>query len=260
MPANWTTMLKRRYIHCTDSLDKVIGILKHGLIVRPCPRKVVLDALTDRNEFQNREPQYFGMACLHGFKVLPNSKYWKKYGPYGIELHPSFVENAGFRRVIYLDKDSRQFSRIKSDFDDALRQLDQKVYAKHPNDSFRHMAYTNKRVAALLGARKWADFLTEFEYMEPRHNRFEMEWRYARPEPYYDDRPFSVIRNAVNDDANFARYTIPLKIKRADVLRVHVPFADKDALHLALPEYQGIEINHTLNNILGLSPAFWCQS
>jgi hypothetical protein len=242
-------MLQLRFVHFTKTLDAVVSILKHGLVMNPCSR-TVLRYFPEREEFKDREPQQFGMVCVHGFRILPSVQYWKKYGSYGIELHPTFVETTGFRRVNYVNQRSREFRQLKSRFDEAILQADQKVYAKHPEDTSRQMAYTNKNVAAILGATKWARFLSEFEYMEPHPNKFENEWRYVRPEPLYSNRTLGDVIAAVNDEESFAKYTYPLRFKPQNVLRLHTGAGTPEELRRRLPEeYRKVEINSTIGKV-----------
>lgn len=236
-----------RFIHCTNSLNALIGILNHGFILNPCQRKT-LGYFSNREEFIEREPQYFGMACVHGFKVLPNHRYWSKYGPFGIEMSPKWVIESGFHRVNYINPEGIKFHLLKKHFDAALSELDALVYAEHPDDAFRQMAYTNKNVAGVLSAMKWVEFLTAFEYMEPYENSFEREWRFVRKEPLYNDDSIQVMVDNLNNDCGWSRHIYPFKFECADVVRIHSEENIVEELRKILPsDYSGIEIDTTLN-------------
>lgn len=239
-------MFKRRFIHCTGSLKAVLGILKNGFVIHPCDRKV-LNFITNRPEFSRSEPQEFGMVCLHSFKVFPNFLFWRKYGPFGIEMKPSFVDQTGFRQVEYVSSVGTRINALRSRFEDAINDLDACVYKEHPEDGFRKMAYTNKFIAQLVGANKWSEFLSEFEYMEPVENRFEQEWRYSRQEPfYYDERSKKDVIDAVNDSQSWAKYSFALHFSKDDVKSLYAPFDYIVALRSQIPdEFKDIAIKRS---------------
>jgi len=239
-----------RFIHYTSSLEGLLGIVRHGFIINPCQRKTLYQ-FTDRNEFIAREPQYFGMVCLHGFKVIPSLRYWEKYGPFGIEMSPDWVVEKGFRKVRYIKSQGRSRDRIKAFFDEAIEELDDIVNSQHPEDGFRQRAYTNKAVAELLGARKWADFLTHFEIMEPYENSYECEWRFSRPEPLYNDDPVSQVVDNLNNDRGWSRHIYPLKFSGSDVLKVHVDRDCVEELESRLSDvHPDLKVSTALNKVL----------
>lgn len=179
---------------------------------------------------------------------MPNYKYWNKYGPFGIEMNPKWVVNNDFRKVIYTKQKGIKFSIFKRNFESALSELDRVVYAEYPDDASRHMAYTNKNVAGDLGARKWVEFLTIFEYMEPHKNSFEREWRFVRKEPLYNNDSIPIIVDNLNNDRGWSKHIYPLKFESSDAVRIHAEKHSKAYIRKRLPaEYSGIEINTTLN-------------
>jgi len=237
-----------RFIHYTSNIDSIIGILKNGFIINPCERKT-LGYFTNRDEFKDREPQYFGMVCLHGFKFAPSFKYWRKYGPYGIEMDPKWVKLNNFRKVLYTKNKGLLYRHLKRFCDSALLDLDSKIHAKFPDDAFRHMSYTNKNVALVLGAKTWADFLTVFEYMEPNYNRYEREWRYVREDPFYYSESIGDIISSIKRDLGWSRLVYPLKFECNDVVRLYAFDKDKGVMREKLPqEYSGLKISCALNN------------
>lgn len=239
-----------RFIHYTSSLEGLLGILKHGFIINPCQRKT-LSQFTDRSEFSVREPQYFGMVCLHGFKVVPSLRYWDKYGPFGIEMSPEWVAENGFRRVHYVKKNGRNHRRIKAFFDEAIEELDEIVNSQYPEDGFRQMAYTNKAVAGLLGASKWVNFLNFYETMEPYENSYEREWRFSRPDPLYNDDPIPQVVDNLNNDRGWSRHIYPLKFSVSDVLKIHVGRNCIKELKCKLGDVNpDVKVASALNNLL----------
>jgi hypothetical protein len=239
-----------RFIHYTSSLEGLLGILKHGFIINPCRRKT-LELFTDRSEFIRREPQYFGMVCLHGFKVKPSFRYWEKYGPFGIEMSPCWVAEQGFQKVRYIKKHGKELDGIKVFFDEAIEELDDIVNSQYPEDEFRQMAYTNKIIAGVLGARKWTEFLTNFENMEPYENSYECEWRFSRPDPLYnDDRIPSVVDN-LNNDRGWSKHIYPLKFSGSDVLKIHVNGDCAENLKSQLSDVQSnLKVSTALDKLL----------
>jgi hypothetical protein len=236
-----------RFVHCTNSLDAVIGIMNHGFIVNPCQRKT-LGYFTNRDEFVVREPQYFGMTCLHGFKYLPNYKYWGQYGPFGLEMNPKWVVENGFHNVNYIKPCGLKFRRLKIKFDYALAELDAVIDSEFPDDAFRQMAYTNKNIAGVLGAKKWVEFLAEFEYMEKYKNSFEQEWRYVRKEPLYNCDSIPVIIDNLNNNRGWSKHIHTFKFSPKDLVRIHMEEADKERFREVLPSgYSGIEVQTTIN-------------
>ncbi|ALQ54595.1 hypothetical protein PI2015_1287 [Pseudoalteromonas issachenkonii] len=218
--------------------------------MNPCQRKT-LDLFTDRCEFISREPQYFGMVCLHGFNVKPSLRYWEKYGPFGIEMSPDWVIEKRFQKVRYIERHGRERDRIKAFFDEAIEELDGIVNSQYPEDGFRQMAYTNKIVAGLLGARKWAKFLTLFESMEPYENSYEREWRFSRPDPLYNNDPIPKVVDNLNNDRGWSRHIYPLKFSDSDVLKVHVSRDCVKELQEMLNDMQSdLKISTALNKLL----------
>ncbi len=224
----------------------MLGIVKNGLLIYPNERRI-LKFLTSRLEFDEREPQSFGMVSLHGFTRFPNPKAMKKFGSFGIEFERSFIKRIGFFPVEYVAPNEKWIGELRNEVQSALDELDQRVNAKYPEDSFFKMAYTNMTVSRILGGRKWENFLARFEFMEPKEHQFEQEWRYARAEPlYYDGRSKAELIAAISDVDSFARHTFALKTRRDDILRFYAPAGCGSSLRALLPdEYKTIEIVDT---------------
>ena len=239
-----------RFIHYTSSLEGLLGILEHGFIINPCQRKT-LSQFTDRSEFNAREPQSFGMVCLHGFKVIPHVKYWDKYGPFGIEMSPMWVMENGFRRVHYIKRHGRKSDKNQVVFDEALKELDDIVNSKHPEDEFRQMAYTDKVVARFLGAQKWADFLTFFEITEPYENAYECEWRFSRSDGFCILDPIEQVVDNLNNDQGWSKHLYPLKFARSDVIKIHLGRNCAKELKSGLSNvYSNLKVSTALNKLL----------
>lgn len=240
-------MFPRRFIHCTKDAETVGRILRHGFIIHPCERKV-LPYFTTREEFRNREPQFFGMVSMHAFRFTPGKRFIRHFGPFAIEMSDTWIAANSFRQVKYLRKDG--FFRWVLSFlvSDALDTVDRVVTAQYPEDSFRKMAYTDKNIAAILGATKWAQFLAFYEYIEPHEHKYQHEWRYARSEPFYNNDPIERTAKMLDQDAGWTRFVSTLKFKPADVVRLFAPPAEHEGLMRILPtDFSDVAIEATPN-------------
>lgn len=228
-----------RFLHATSSSEALIGILQHGLIINPCERGII-DAFTNRPELLRPEPQHFGMVCVHGFKLVPNTRYWKQFGPFGIELAPWWVYGAGLRRVLYLNRESLVFKEHKRVFDWALGEADRVVRSQHPEDSFRKQAYVSKNAALVLGAHQWAEFLTQYAYMERHQHTYQQEWRFVREVPFRIKESIAEIVQLLNRDAGWSRLIYTLPVPHEAVIRLIAPKKDIPLLRKQLPsDYKG---------------------
>lgn len=231
-----------RFLHATSSRDGLLGILRHGLIINPCERGII-DAFTSRTELLQPEPQPFGMVCLHNFNLVPNVRYWRKFGPFGVELAPKWVDQAGFSKVLYLDTNGPEFLEHKRFFKQAVADADRAVQAQHPEDTFRKQAYISKNVALILGAHLWADFLTQYAYFEAYKHRYQREWRFVREVPFRRTETFTEVLQSLETDAGWSRLIYTLPIPRAAVIRLIAPNASIPLLRKELPpNYRDVPI------------------
>lgn len=243
-------MLPRRFIHCTKDAETVARILRHGFIIHPCERNV-LSYFTKREEFRSREPQFFGMVSMHSFRFKPGKRFIRAFGPFAIEMSYTWIAANSFRQVKYLRKHGFYRWALSFLVHDALADVDRAVNAQYPEDSFRKMAYTNKNIAGILGATKWAQFLAVYEYMEPHKHKYQHEWRYARPEPFYNNDPIERTAKLLDQDAGWTRFVSTLQFKPADVVRVFAPPAEHEELMRMLPtDFSDVAIEATSNQPL----------
>lgn len=194
------------------------------------------------------------MVSMHAFRFKPGKRFIRDFGPFAIEMSDTWIAANSFRQVKYLRKHGIVRRALSFLVNDALADVDRAVNAQYPEDSFRKMAYTNKNIAGILGATKWAQFLAVYEYMEPHEHKYQHEWRYARPEPFYNNYPIERTAKLLDQDAGWTRFVFTLKFKPADVVRVFAPPAEHDGLMRILPtDFSDVAIEATPNQPLHTS-------
>ena len=212
----------KRFVHFTDSLDGLIGILNEGLLIR-ARRRNVWKYFKRGPEYRDREPQQFGMVGLHSYRFWPKSRCVKQFGPFGVALSAEWVADNGFRQVIYIRESGRGYQLLKSRFDEALEDLEIPLRREPQDDAFPKMAYTNRNMAGWYGAVKWVQFLEWFECMEPRKHRYQNEWRYSRPDPYYGQHSVEELVDDLRRKDNWTQFIHLLRFESTDVSSIYMP-------------------------------------
>ena len=108
----------------------------------------------------------------------------------------------------------------------------------------RAMAYHNAAAAALDGATVWAAFLLRFQYMGPRRDAWEQEWRIANPAPTYSipKTPAEAVAK-VSPPLGWAIHVNVLKIDRAGIAYLLAGPGGRAALLRELPaEFRDLPI------------------
>lgn len=238
-------MIPLRFVHFTDSSTALASIVQNGLFIRN-RRRNVWKYFTRRKEFREREPQQFGMTCVHTFRFFPNRRYVKRFGPYGIELTQEWIQRNDFRRVLYISENDLYRLGFQAKFDEAISELDECVRKAPSDDSFPRMAYTNARVACLYGARLWCQFLEWFQFMEPKKHRYQSEWRYSREDPFYQSHSTGELNDALKTKKGWLHIVHVLKLDRSDIVRLYVPKIERESFTELLPDgFENIKIKYT---------------
>tara|TARA_B110001452_G_scaffold194689_1_gene164702 strand:+ start:185 stop:898 length:714 start_codon:yes stop_codon:yes gene_type:complete len=185
------------WVHYTNSVDAISGIIENGLLVNPLERKLI-HLFSDSPHFDEREPQQFGLTSLRKDGFFGSRKHIKLFGNLGIVFNNDWVEKEEFQKVWYLKENSERHRKLKAFFGEAEKELIQCINKRPPNDSFPYMGYTNKSVASLLGAGKYCHFLSIYEYLEPAKNRWQKEYRSVQKEPLYNSGTTGGLVNSIS--------------------------------------------------------------
>ena len=185
------------WVHYTNSVDAINGIIQNGLLVNPLERKLI-HLFSNSPHFDEREPQQFGLTSLRKDSFIGSRKHIKQFGNLGIVFNNEWVEKEEFQKVWYLKENTRRHKKLKAFFDDAEKELIQCINKRPPNDSFPYMGYTNKEIAGLLGARKYCHFLSIYEYLEPAENQWQKEYRSVQKEPLYTSGSTGELVNSIS--------------------------------------------------------------
>jgi len=112
-----------------------------------------------------------------------------------------------------------------------------KAAIEYPDDAALLMAFTNKAMADVAGARHWARLLQLYEYLEPIEHSGHQEWRIVQPYPYYGyaDSKQEIIK-AVSPPRGWATHVNVVRVEAADVVRIICPASNHDELRARLPE------------------------
>ena len=173
------------WVHYTNSIHAMNGIIKNGLLINPLERKLI-QIFSTSEHFSEREPQQFGLTSLRKDNFLGSMKHIKQFGHFGIVFKAEWVKKENFKKVWYLKEGSTKHKKLKTFFDEAEKELIHCIKKHGSNDSFPDMAYTNKVIAGLLGAKKYSHFLSIYELLEPAKNSWQNEFRYVQSEPIYN--------------------------------------------------------------------------
>lgn len=229
------------FVHYTKKIEAILGILEHGLLLNPLPRKV-MHLFSNSIKFENRDPQQFGLASLRREWIFGSRRHAKEFGKFGIVFDPSWVSNRKFRKVIYIKEDTKLHYDLKKLFEVAESELITKLSKRSPDNIYSNMAWTNKNMALMHGARKYGDFLSLYEILEPHGNKWQNEWRAVQNEPFYtdgstEDHVKSISRPGWNN------IIMTLKFEPKDVLHFVTKLGNVSLLKNALPkDYKDKEV------------------
>ena len=238
-------MIGMKFVHLTDTLESLLGILRDGILIR-ARRRNVWKFFTKRREFNDYEPQQFGMSCIHSYRFRPNRKCLDRFGRYGLELTHDWLEENDFRKVLYIKENGILHWAFQQKFDAALSELDEIMSNAPEDDLFPLMSFTNYNVAAWHGASKWCEFIERYQYMEPSKHKYQSEWRYARREPHYNQHSVEELKRDLKSRKGWTQILHLLKFSPDDVTRILLPKTAKHVRAIAFPsEYACKEIVYT---------------
>lgn len=215
-------LLTPRFVHLTASLESLNGILENGLLIRQ-RRRNVWKWFSKDPIYRKREPQQFGITSLHKFRLCPSRHAARHFGPFGVELSEAWVEAIGFQEVIYVADRGPSYEHFRSQYQDALVDLEARLASHDPTDHFPPMAFTNVNVAGWIGAEKWVKFLLLFERMEPYKHRKQREWRFSRRDPYYCNHGVGELVDDLRRKDNWTQHIHVLKFHATDVSSIFLP-------------------------------------
>ncbi len=231
------------FVHYTKKIDVFLKILSSGLFINQCERKIIRE-LTNRDEFQRHEPQFFGMTCVRKEGFFGSRKHAKEFGEIGIVFSDEWVFSNGFKSVEYVG--DVELENIKPEFIEAITEVDE-YCEKNQVDGFHKMAYTNKAMASWLGLKKYHEFLVRYEYMEPINNKYQCEWRYVQPLPLYNSRPTEELVQAVQKPG-WSQQLRCLKFSENDITAFVVPLLQVRNFKKLLPdEFKKVPVMSKLN-------------
>ena len=222
------------YVHYTQSVSSVEGILANGLLINPLERKLIR-LFSDSEYFADREPQQFGMVSLRKEGALGSRRHIKTFGKFGIVFEESWVKRKEFYPVMYLKEGSKAHRELKEFFDDAVAELKECIDRRPTNDAFPFMAYTNKNVAGLLGAKKHVRFLEVYEHLEPHVNRWQREYRAVQRDPLYTTGTTRELVESIRRPG-WNKMLMTLKFNPDDVSHFVTTFSLKVSLAMQIPE------------------------
>ena len=174
-------MIGMKFVHLTDPLESLLGILRDGILIR-ARRRNVWKFFTKRREFKDYEPQQFGMSFYNSYRFRPNRKCLDRFGRYGVELTHDWLEKKDFRKVLYIKENGILHWAFQQKFDAELSELDKIMSNASEDDSFPLMSCTNYNVAAWYGASKWCEFIDGTSIWNQANTSTNSEWKYARKE------------------------------------------------------------------------------
>lgn len=241
-------MLSKKFVHLTKSIEDLVSIIDNGLFIRARRRNVwkYFTRNISKENFKEREPQQFGMTCVHEFRFKPSRQCLQNFGHYGVILSPKWIEKNNFQKVIYLRENSRRHKILQKYFDEALIELEQILDILPKNDAFPLMGYNNHVIAKYYGAKKWCDFLEFYELLEPAKHRYQSEWRFSRKEPYYHQAKVPELKEDIKTRDGWLNIT--------DIL----PFEPDDIEGILLPKEKKKAEGFSGNEALSSKPILFC--
>ena len=220
--------------HYTDSFEAILGIISHGFAWVPNERGLISDLVPD-HEFDEREPQQFGMISFTELNPSDAARNRQKFGEFGISVSKAWAEKHEAQKVLYVDRKGPVFEAFKRLFQAAYGQLEQNI--DFPDDAALRMAFTNKQMAGVTGGILWAHLLQIYEYLEPIENAYQQEWRIVHPYPYYGyPQSKTDIIKAVSPPKGWAQHFNVVPLECEDVVRIICPKSCCDRLRKNLPK------------------------
>lgn len=180
------------FVHYTSNIDVLSKILKSGLFINQCKRNL-MHLFTNDIDVINRDPQNFGMTCVRKEGVVGSKRHCNKFGYFGIVLKEEWVTRNNFQPVIYID--SKNCSNLKENYKSAITQWSE--IKENCDDGFHREALYNKNIASIIGAYLLSNWLSEYEYLEPRKHVYQQEWRHVQALPLYNNRTTSELLEAI---------------------------------------------------------------
>lgn len=167
-------------LHYTKSPEIVASILKNGFMLVPNRRHLINALLDNKDGFQRREPQQFGMVSFTELRRDDAAEHRESFGDYGIAVRWEWAQCHDAQRVIYIG-DGPVFRAFAWLFQYGRQELERAC-----PEPVTEAHLTNRAVAALYD-QVYAKLLTLYEYMEPERNSSQVEWRIVNRLPYHHD-------------------------------------------------------------------------
>ena len=163
------------------------------------------------------------------------AEHHQAFGSYGIIVSEDWARTHKAQKVLYIDQSGPMFEALRAIFEEGYNDVTSKI--RFPDDAGWQMAYTNKAVAgAITGSRLWAGLLQLYEYVEPRENAYQREWRIVHPDPYYGyaKTKAEIIKN-VSPPQGWATVLNVVTVRLEDVLGFVCPQEEQKHLRNTLP-------------------------
>jgi len=170
-----------KFTHYTKK-KTVNDILRNGLAWIPNRRGLIADLLPSHN-FEDREPQQFGMISFTDLPPETAHGVRNTFGNYGIIFSQEWTSSNNLQKVIYVDNKGSIFEALHYLFEYAYKDLEARSLKREGEVS--QMAYTNKARAAIAGGDMYAKLLELYQYMEPIEHSYQQEYRMVHPHPCY---------------------------------------------------------------------------
>lgn len=180
------------FVHYTSNINVLSKILSSGLFINQCKRNL-MHLFTDNTEVLIREPQHFGMTCVRDEDKVGSKKHCDKFGYFGIALTKEWVSKNEFLPVHYID--SKNCNYLRETYQLAIAEWSELKATS--NDGFFREALFNKHMAKSVGAFLLSDWLSEYEYLEPKAHEYQKEWRHVQSLPLYNSRDFTELIEAI---------------------------------------------------------------
>ena len=228
--------------HYTHEIDTLKKILDYGFAYVPNKRGLISDFLPNHN-FEEREPQQFGMISFTGLPLINAKKHKNDFGKYGVIVSNEWANSHNIQKVIYIDNKGPVFESLQNLFKQGYDDLIHKSMLREKEVS--EMSFTNKERAKIAGGYIYSNLMQLYEYMEPIHNSYQQEWRITHPSPYYGyaKTKEEIIQN-VSPPKNWAKILNVLPVKPKDISGFVCPEKDMAVLQNILkPEIKSVRID-----------------
>lgn len=222
-----------RLTHYTRDLEGLRGILVNGFAWVP-NRRHLIQRFVPEHDWSHLEPQQFGMISFTQLNPRKASKHRERFGQYGIVMAANWASRHDARPVVYVPERGIRFLILRMAFRLGYQEAKQRV--RFPQDMMWNMIYINKGPALLAGAKVWAALLGAYEYMEPKKNAYQREWRMVHKMPSFDYKRTTreVIEN-VSPPKGWDKYLRVVALTPDDVAGFVCPAGSEQKLRGALP-------------------------